>query len=128
MEPMKEPNYKTMAAVLWVALITAIVVTIIDWKIKSDILRLTDAFYRVYPSTLENQHEQKFPVQTPAESPRRTDSDRVPRFSVVDSNSGVEEENAASPAGRDPEDHSGNWAEFAPHIDTGLQSGTTSDS
>lgn len=44
-EPRPE-SFKPIVLVLWVALATAIIVTIIDWKIKQDILRISDAFYR----------------------------------------------------------------------------------
>lgn len=53
--PTKETDFRPIVGILWIALITAVVVTIIDWKIKQDILRLTDAFYRVYPATLERE-------------------------------------------------------------------------
>lgn len=37
---------RNMTTMVWLALITAVIVTIIDWKIKQDILSITDTFYR----------------------------------------------------------------------------------
>lgn len=125
MEPIQQPNYKTMATVLWIALITAIVVTIIDWKIKSDILRLTDAFYRVYPDKLEAQHEgpiNKEAVRQYAENHRPSYSNSVLRFPVVDPDSRMEEETVPVSLTKNAEDHSGDWAKFAPGIETGIES------
>ena len=123
MEPVQQPNYKTMATVLWIALITAIVVTIIDWKIKSDILRLTDAFYRVYPSQMEAQH-----ATTAAVPPRenftnsngRNSSNSLLHLSVVDSDSRVEAETSPVSLTKRTEDHSADWARFAPQVETGF--------
>ncbi len=124
MEPViPQANFRTVATVLWIALITAIVVTIIDWKIKQDILRITDAFYRVYPSTMESQHEQAKPRDN-----RHVRPDPVLPFPVVDSNPRVETQDAVSTARKDPEDHSDAWAEFAPELETGLGPRTTQDS
>jgi len=127
---MSEPNndMRPVLIVVWIALVTAIVVTIIDWKIKQDILRLTDAFYRIYPTTMEEQHGSKTRFDPEAFIPGPTNPDPVLRFPVVDSNPGVETEAAPNAAPKDPEDHSDAWAEFAPHIDTGLEPRTTSDS
>lgn len=132
MEPeIPQTNFKSMAMVLWIALITAIVVTIIDWKIKQDILRLTDAFYRIYPSTMESQHEgpiNKEALRQRAENTRRPAPDPVLRFPVVDSNPRVEAEDAPTSLSKDPEDHSSDWAKFAPDIETRLESRTAKDS
>lgn len=83
--PVKETDFKPIVGILWIALITAIVVTIIDWKIKQDILRLTDAFYKVYPATLEAQHG------APKTDGLAHDSS-VLRFPILDDDSRVEAE------------------------------------
>lgn len=45
-EPTPQPNMRVLIMILWVSLATAIVVTIIDWKIKSDILKAASDFYQ----------------------------------------------------------------------------------
>jgi hypothetical protein len=124
MEPIEPPvqNFKAIIAVVWIALITAIIVTIIDWKLKQDILRLTDAFYRIYPATMEEQHEAPKVPETVKDSPRRRNSRSVRSVPVVDNDAGVEEKDANPTIHKDPEDHSDAWKKFAPDLETGLES------
>lgn len=120
----QQPNFKSMAAVLWIALVAAIVVTIIDWKIKQDILRLTDAFYRIYPSTMEEQHGGATPSTNGSANFGPGNHTSVLRFPVVDSNAGVETQTSPVSLVKTAEDHSADWKRFAPDIETGLESRT----
>lgn len=123
MEPeIPETNFKSMAVVLWIALITAILVTIIDWKIKSDILRLTDAFYRVYPAKLEEQHEGPQIAGNFTHSSGHNNTSSVLHLSMVDSDAGMEAEGPPVSLRKNVEDHSQDWAKFAPEVETGIES------
>lgn len=122
----KIPDFKAITMVVWVSIATAIIVTIIDWKIKQDILRLTDAFYRVYqdriiPDANENRPE--------PEVDRRPDSDRVLHLHRVDNDSGMEE--GVLPQTVPPSFSSAHPAIFRgipAELERELQPGTASDS
>lgn len=88
-----EKQFKTIMIVLWIAIITAVLVTIIDWKIKQDILRMTDAFYKVYG--VENE-QRTSPVAA------SDDNGPVLRDAHPDSDTGLEAETVENEAGTLP--------------------------
>ena len=110
--PKTEKDLLPVAAILWVALITAVAVTIIDWKIKQDIIRLTSTFYKVYPATMEAQGERTEKRYRSPEVDRHSDASDVLHFSDLDTNPRVETNNVATSNGVTDGDNSAAWGEF----------------
>ena len=107
----KQPDLKMIMLVIWIAIITAVIVTLIDWKIKSDILRLTDAFYRTYPGVEDGNTRQAEPLpDLPADS--------VLPVSRVDNDSGMEAADVLSPDEKEVPTPT-NWDEFAAQFESG---------
>lgn len=102
MEPVPEyeipENLKRLVLMVWVAALTAIIVTIIDWKIKTDILHLSQ------------QINGRGRDETQA--PRRPDPGRVRRVHGVDSDAGMEKGNVAKEVQVDPGEGEASWDEF----------------
>lgn len=92
-EPVPQ-NLKYAIGMVWIALITAIIVTVIDWKIKEDIRRMADAFFKIYPSppdvVSEAQNVREKREEKPPIVDRYIPGDYVPRSPDLDSDSGVE--------------------------------------
>ena len=91
-------NLKNLVLMVWVAALTAIVVTIIDWKIKNDILRLSQ------------QYKERGFDET--KTVRRPDPSRVRRIPDVDSDAGMEARNVATEVQADSGEGQAKWDEF----------------
>jgi len=122
MDEEKLPDFKPIVTVIWIGVLTAILVTILDWKIKQDILRITDAFYRV-------QTDKDRDVETEQEMDRPGDTDRVLPLRRVDNDSRVEtrvlfEKNPPTFSTAQP----GIFRGFPPEFQGNVQSGTAADS
>ena|SRR5690242_2267674 len=102
MEPVPEyeipSNLKSLVLMVWVAALTAIVVTIIDWKIKTDILHLSQQI---------NGSDR---VETPPT--RRSNPDRVRRVPSVVSDTGMEKGNVATETQVAPGEGEAKWDEY----------------
>lgn len=93
------PNFKNLLIMAWVAVITAIVVTVIDWKIKTDILHAAQQ--------LQGRDNDE------TKTIRRPDSSGVRRIPRVDSDAGMEAGNVVTEVQTDSRDTEGaRWDEF----------------
>jgi len=88
------PNVKPLIAVLWVTIVMAVVVTLIDWKIKNDILKAAADFYQRMgiqvetPPTKEVQSDQ---AGAPGRFAPPSDGDSVLPIRGVDNVARLEE-------------------------------------
>jgi hypothetical protein len=136
---MSEPveSVKPVILVVWIALITAIIVTVIDWKIKTDILKLAQDFYSRYPEKMvpqepvvkENSNAGRFNQRSEVANSQNSGPvslSRVLRVPVVDNDTGMEAQNPTASARQVSEDHSRAWSEFG--ISTPLDTGSDEDS
>ena len=94
-------NLKNILLMAWVAVLTAIVVTIIDWKIKNDILHLSQQY-------LGSGNDETKTIRRPNSGGVR----RVPR---MDSDPGMEKGNVVTEVQTDSREGEGaRWDEFPP--------------
>jgi hypothetical protein len=107
---------KPIVTVLWIGLITAIIITIIDWKIKTDILRIANGFYKERQNgqaRSENEPDNQY-----SNSGGRSSAAPVLPFSGVDSNSRMEETDVSESSRsvdqptKKSDDEPANWDEF----------------
>ena len=102
MEPVPEyeipANLKQLVLMVWVAALTAIVVTIIDWKIKTDILHLSQQIQGRSNNEIQDSG--------------RSDSNRVRRVPRVVPDPGMEKGNVATETQVTDREGEANWDEF----------------
>src|SRR5215831_18993525 len=114
MEPVPR-ELKYAIGMAWIALGTAIIVTVIDWRMKQDILNMTQAFYKIYPTPPEKPGAPREETK-PADLGRYIVGDFVPRSDSVDSYSRVETTDVSGPNKSvdtsPPEDGDADWDKF----------------
>lgn len=89
-EPVQLPNMKHLMIILWIALGTAIVVTLIDWKIKNDMLTCAKDFYLAIGKEVPDGDKA-------GQSAGNNSVGDVLRFPVVDSHSRMEAQTPTVP-------------------------------
>lgn len=80
------PNVKTLVTLIWVSIGAAIIITLIDMKIKNDILKAVSDFYKTIGPAPLPEHEERLNVANFPSAPASADSEErlpLPNRSVV---------------------------------------------